>query len=312
MKSKPMSEVAIPDDDADDIDVPVRKSGKKGPKSDLLTRIEPMLEIETLPNKVTASAPGMITVKPEELWVDREYQRNLGYRSVKLIRTMVNDWDWAKFKPPVLTRDEKGRYLIIDGQHTAIGAATHPDIDSIPAMFIPLQDISEQAASFIGHNTARIPVAALDLWHARITAKDPTATQANDVLNEFGISVVRTVQGSNHSWQTNQTVATGVITKILEKYGLPKFRQVVKFMADCSFSPIRADHWRFAEALLLSAEAHHQQFTPSMMLEIIKSTNAIDAMSESTKIARAIEEPVYRGMLAYYKTQYNKVYRNMR
>lgn len=306
MKTKPMSEVMV------DV-APVASRGKnKAAPDDLLSRIEPMTDIETLPNEVTASAPGVINVKPEELWVDREYQRNLGRRSRKLIRDMVNGWDWAKFKPPVLTRDEEGRYLIIDGQHTAIGAATHPDIKTIPAMFIPLQDVSEQAASFIGHNTARIPVASLDLWHARITAGDPTATQANDVLNEFGISVVRAVQGSNHSWKTNQTIATGVITKILEKYGLPKFRQVVKFIADCSFSPIKADHWRFAEALLLSAEAHHQNFTPSMMLEIIKSTNATDAYNESTKIARSIEEPVYRGMLAYYKTQYNKVYRNMR
>lgn len=298
--------------DDHDENVAIERTPRKTKDDSLLVRIVAMDDLEVVPNEITTSAPGAINVKPEELWVDREYQRNLSRRSRKLIHEMVSEWDWAKFKPPVLTRDEKGRYLIIDGQHTAIGAATHPDIKTIPAMFIPLQDVSDQARSFIGHNTARIPVASLDLWHARITGGDPLATQANDVLTEFGISVVRAIQGSNHIWKTNQTVATAVVTRILDKHGLPKFRQVVEFVSKCGFSPIKADHWRFVEVLLLGAEANNQQFTPSMMLEVVKSHNVIDALNESTKIARAIEQPVYRGMLVYYKQQYNKVYRNMR
>jgi hypothetical protein len=289
-----------------------KQASRKAKTDDLLVRIEPMIDLEAVPNEIVASAPGVINVKPEECWVDREYQRNLSRKSRKLIYEMVSGWDWAKFKAPVLTRDEAGRYLIIDGQHTAIGAATHPDIKTIPAMFIPMTDVSDQARSFIGHNTARVPVASLDLWHARITAGDELATQANDVLNEFGISVVRAVQGSNQIWKTNQTVATAVVTKILSKHGLPKFRKVVEFVAACGFSPIKADHWRFAEALLLSAENNNSMFTPSMMLEVVRASNPTDALNEATKIARSIEEPVYRGLLVHYKNQYNKTYRNMR
>lgn len=274
--------------------------------SEGMVRIEALRGLDIVPNTISSTPPEPITLRPEECWVNRDYQRNLSRKSMKLIHDMVTGWDWTIFKPPVVTKDESGRFIVIDGQHTTIGAATHPQIEKIPAMFIPLQSIQHQAESFIGHNTARIPVANLDLFHARIEAGDETAVTANKVMNEFGINVVRSVQGRGHVWQSNQTMATQVIMTILSKHGLPKFHTVVEFVAQCGFSPIRADHWKFAEALLTGPE---RIYTPSLMLKIIQATNDNDAMSEATKIARAMDLSVYRGLLVYYKNRYKEVHR---
>jgi hypothetical protein len=39
----------------------------------------------------------------------------------------VANWDWRRFKPPVVARTATG-LEVIDGQHTAIAAASHPDV----------------------------------------------------------------------------------------------------------------------------------------------------------------------------------------
>lgn len=276
--------------------------------SEGLVRIEPITGLDIVPNKVRSKSPDPITIRPEECYVDREYQRSLSRSSMRLIHKIVTDWDWTKFKAPIVTKDEQGRYLIIDGQHTAIAAATHPDIDKIPALFVPLTDVADQAKSFIGHNTARIPVSSLDLYHARITAGEELVVQANKILNENGITVVRSLQGRNHQWLANQTMATSTILKILDKHGLPKFVPVVEFIQQCAFSPISADHWRFVEGLL-AIPSTDQPYTPSMMLEVIKATHQQDAINEASKIAASMEVPKWQGLLVFYKNRYRQTFK---
>lgn len=274
----------------------------------VLVHVEAITGLDIVPNRISSEPPTPLSVRPEECWVDRTYQRNLSRRSMKLIHDIVTNWDWTKFKPPVLTRDEAGRYLVIDGQHTLIAAATHPDIKKVPAMFTPLSETKNQAESFIGHNTARIPVQALDLYHARITAEEDLAVTANKVLNDYGIQVVRSIQGRSQVWQTNQTVATGVILRILNKHGLPKFVSIVEFVSKCGFSPIKADHWRFAENLLIGPDRQNT-YTPQMMIEVIRAANDNDALTEAARIAGSMGVANYQGLLIYYKNRYNETYK---
>ena len=54
---------------------------------------------------------------PGDLLVDEAYQRDLSPRSLKLIRSIVERWDWLKFKPPVVALTDRG-FEVVDGQHT--------------------------------------------------------------------------------------------------------------------------------------------------------------------------------------------------
>src|SRR4051812_39902397 len=74
-------------------------------------------------------------VDPTRLYVDDQYQRALSRKSHALIRKIVANWDWGRFKPPVVAEEEYG-FDVIDGQHTAIAAASHPGITKIPVMII--------------------------------------------------------------------------------------------------------------------------------------------------------------------------------
>ena len=53
------------------------------------------------PNEIFGDTPRCILVNPSDLYVEEQYQRNLAENSVRLIRRLVRDWNWAHMKPPV-------------------------------------------------------------------------------------------------------------------------------------------------------------------------------------------------------------------
>lgn len=262
-------------------------------------------QLDVVPNKITSQPPEPTQMRPDELWVDRSYQRNLSRKSMNLIHKIVSGWDWTKFKPPVVSKDDDGRYLVIDGQHTSIAACMHPDIETIPVMVVELEDIADQANSFLGHNMDRIAVPALDIYQARLTAGDELTIMADKILRKHGISVVRSL--GNVALRENQTVATQEILRLLAKHGQAKFTQIVEFIANCGLNQIRSDHWKFAENLLTNKE-RSITYTPSMMQEVMKATNQLDAYNEARKIASSVGGPIHRGLTLYYMNRYRQLF----
>ena len=110
--------------------------------------------------------PEFVWVPPTNLLVDETYQRELSRQSLALIEKIVKRWDWSRFKPPVVARTDGG-FEVIDGQHTAIAAASHPEIDEIPVMVVETTDMGDRAKAFVGHN--RDPgICEADDWHVGI------------------------------------------------------------------------------------------------------------------------------------------------
>jgi hypothetical protein len=54
--------------------------------------------------------------------------------AVEMIRDIVREWSWASYKAPVVVETGKG-LVVIDGQHTAIAAATR-GIKFIPILVV--------------------------------------------------------------------------------------------------------------------------------------------------------------------------------
>lgn len=89
------------------------------------------------------------------------YQRQIGERGLRQIRKIIEAFDWTKYKPPVCTyADHDGATVlkVLDGQHTAIAAASHPNINMIPVMIVNAADTASQAAAFVGQNTNHLGV----------------------------------------------------------------------------------------------------------------------------------------------------------
>ena len=149
-----------------------------GEKVSTLRRIEPisLLAVGTMPGIHPADIggeanPSVIWIAPEHLLIDDEYQRQIAVLGRRLIRRIVANWSWRKFKPPVVTLTDKG-YEVIDGQHTATAAASHPDIDTIPVMVVSTKDRADRADAFIAHNTDRVGVTSTQLHFSSVAAGD--------------------------------------------------------------------------------------------------------------------------------------------
>ena len=109
-----------------------------------LRPIKPLSFPGVTPAVVTGARPVLRWVKPADLWVDATYQRDMSRKSFKLIEGIYAGFAWNRVKPPVAVEAD-GKLHVIDGQHTAIGAASL-DLPEIPIMLIRLTHTNPRAS----------------------------------------------------------------------------------------------------------------------------------------------------------------------
>lgn len=143
------------------------------------------------PAKIPDETPLILSIEPEYLVVEESYQRDLNQRSVQLIRKIVENWDWAHFKPPIVAETDQ-YFLVIDGQHTAIAAATHPDIQEIPVLVMRGREAEARARAFVSQNRDRIALSTLQIFHAEFVAGDRDAVRLMKLVIANGGEIPRT------------------------------------------------------------------------------------------------------------------------
>lgn len=136
---------------------------------------------EPLKERVTPPAPPLsryvlMNAPVSKLFVDRRYQRGMVKAQVQYL---VENWNWNKYHPIIISHRADGRYAIIAGQQRTL-AAQELGISELPAIMMTHTDIPDEAESYLGSGkTANI--GAGDRFKARIVAND---TKAMDIWNE--------------------------------------------------------------------------------------------------------------------------------
>lgn len=131
------------------------------------------------PNVIASAPPQIRMVAPTSLRIEATYQRDLSGPSIALIRKVVQGWDWRKFKPPICAETREGLF-VIDGQHTAIAAASHPAIQTIPVLVVQAEQLTSRADAFVAHNRDRLAMSPFQLFHAEAAAG---SAEANAILH---------------------------------------------------------------------------------------------------------------------------------
>lgn len=205
------------------------------------------------PSAADTPPPVFEWVDPCELKVDETYQRNLSERSVSLIRKIVGNWDWRRFKPPVVARSADGGFEVIDGQHTAIAAASHPGVPIIPVMVVEAVDMESRATAFLGHNRDRITLTAPQLHAAAVAAGDEDAVTVMQVCERAGVRILKSPPG-NGAFKPRETLAVSSIRALVNRRGAMRARQVLEVLASAECAPISAGGIKAVEMLLHDAE----------------------------------------------------------
>lgn len=223
---------------------------KGGAQTDTLRPVEAIDLAETLAPIPTAP-PLTEWMAPGDLLIEAAYQRDLSPKSMDLIKRIAERWDWRRFKPPIVAWSERG-FEIIDGQHTAIGAATR-GIDKIPVLVVEAADLTDRASAFVGHNQDRLAITPIQMHQAKLAAGDEDALTAQQVIDKAGATLVISAYGAR-GWKPSETVAITTIDQLARKRGAMRARQVVELLVKAGAAPISAAAIKAVDMLMFKPE----------------------------------------------------------
>lgn len=195
------------------------------------------------PSKDLGDRPEFVWVDPRELFVEEDYQRDLSENSISLIRRIIAGFAWDSFKPPVCVRrsDLDGALLCIDGQHTAISCASHPDIGDIPIMIVGADTMAKRASAFVRHNRDRIGLTQMAIFFAELASEDPTAMIVDRACKSAGARILNKPINLKQRTKPGETIAVGTIRNLAKRNGEEFLARVLKLLTDIGRGPLRAD-----------------------------------------------------------------------
>lgn len=214
----------------------------------VLRKIQPIGMPNIQPNEIKDNKISMIWVKPTDLYVEPQYQRNITGRSITLIRKLVAGWDWARVKPPICGKSG-GKLFVVDGQHTAIAAACHPGIDKIPVIVVPNLNLKERAGSFIGHNRDRLQITPLQMHYAAVAAGDEIAIALQEAAVKSGVNILK-YPPAHGIFEMGDLICISIASGIVKKRGVNGAARAFKILVKAKRAPISASELK-AVALLL-------------------------------------------------------------
>ncbi len=224
-----------------------------------------------IPGAPPTGMPIFENVKPTDLFVDPAYQRDISEKGMRQIRRIVENFEWSRFKPPICAYAEyEGATVlkVLDGQHTAIAAASNPHIDIIPVMIVEADDTVAQARAFIGQNTQRLGVTNLQLHQAALAAADEDALTLELTCASARVKLLRS-PNSYTGDGSRQTIAVKQIESLIARRGRKTARQVLEVIADAERGHITATQIKAAELLLTDPEYSEQITAEDLTTAII-------------------------------------------
>lgn len=183
--------------------------------------------------------PSFALVRPQDLFIEASYQRDLSKRSIALIRNIVGNWDWRRFKPPICSSLDDGRFAVIDGQHTAIAAACHPAIELIPIFLTEAGTIADRANAFVGHNRDHVAITQLQMHRAAVAAQDDVAIAVEDACRIAGVTLLA-VTRPRGEWKPGESIAIKAIYRVVNDKGRAGAARVLKILTKAQAVPVGA------------------------------------------------------------------------
>ena len=262
-----------------------------------MTKLRPIAALhfpDVEPDETPGSVPRLMIVPPTDLYVDETYQRDLSPRSVQLIRKIVKSWRWRAFKPPIVVATADGLH-VIDGQHTAIAAATHPGIHEIPVLIVEAEDQQSRAESFVRHNRDRLQITGTQLHHALVAAGDDTALTIERVCQRAGARVVRFSAGSDR-WLVGDTMAVEALRALVSRRHAKGAREVLQVCTEGRMAPVTASALKAVEQILFDPQ-YAGAVLAADVATTIRSMGG-QAEKEAALFAVAQRVPRWRGLAA--------------
>lgn len=203
-----------------------------------LRRIAPLPTLDDVARSTDFGPPPVtIDVDPTTLLVDEDYQRDLNRRSMVLIWRMVATFKWRKVKLPTVVRVAGGLH-VIDGQHTAIAAATL-GIKKLPCSLVSAGSELDRADAFVAHNRDRLAMTTFDVHRALVRAGDPGALAVAKACEAAKVRIVR-VLNKMITPKVGDTAAVGLVRGLVGRRGHDGAVSVLSTLVKARRAPLSA------------------------------------------------------------------------
>lgn len=240
-------------------------------------------------------------VDPATLLIDDSYQRNLSEPSIRLIRKIIAGFDWNRFKCPVAVMTDNGLELL-DGQHTSIAAASHPDIDTIPVMIVEAAEVSDRAAAFLGINRDRLNVSQTQIYQAAVVAGEPDAIAVARICDAIGIEVLRV---QPRTFKPGQTVAVTALKTLVRNQPEEIAVRVLVILVNAGVTPIKADQIKAVETLLTD-DQFKGEITDDKLTAVIRGQDPTVWEKEGKTFAATHSVPLSKALASVWFRDRNK------
>lgn len=241
------------------------------------------------PNKLDKDRPDVRMVRVTELQIETAYQRNLSSRSIRLIRHIIENWDWSKFKPPIVADAGTGKYNVVDGQHTSIAAASHPQIMFLPCIVIDAPTVQSRAAAFVAHNMDRVAMSIHQIFIGRAKAGDPVAAPLLDIIERNRGTVPKFIP-KREDVASGEIIGIGKLEEIFRAHGPEGAERCVRAVVKSGIKPANAMVFR-ALKLYLQYEKDHGTTTPEdVLIQALASFENLEADAEQLAAASGLQK----------------------
>ncbi len=235
--------VAKSEDRPADIDLSGSALGSKRADQTGMRPIIPLSMPASLrPARILSDRPIIRMVNISDMVIETSYQRNLTQASVKLIRKIVAEWSWSKFKPPIVAEVD-GKFAVINGQHTSIAAASHPDIVALPCVIVDAKAVADRAASFVSHNMDQLRMTQHQIFLGRAIAADPVAAPLLALVNECRGLVPKTTPKRDEA-VPGEIVGINKLEEFYRCHGADATRRLLTAIVKSGFAPASATVFR--------------------------------------------------------------------
>jgi hypothetical protein len=227
------------------------------------------------PGVITSTIPEFMWVPPESLYVEEAYQRELSAASISLIRKIVRTWSWTNIKTPVCVRDNQGRLMVIDGQHTAIAAYSHGGVPQIPIMLIQAPSVEQRARVFVSQNQDRLVLTSLHMYFAALAANDELAVAVKEACEIAGVTILKTGRGDRGIYHPGETLSIGGISRLVKTKGVKASARVLKVLVDAKRGLINANEIA-AVAMLSFGDKYRGKVDMFDLTTLIRSRSVLE------------------------------------
>lgn len=145
-----------------------------------------MSKVERYGWKIISKAGTFEWVDKKDLHFPPEYQREQERQELK-IRQIASAFSWPAFGCLCAARRPGDpRLWIFDGMGRLSGALRRSDISKVPVMIFDINSLPEEASAFLGANTLRKPVTAVDKFKPQILSGDKHAALVEKLITSAG------------------------------------------------------------------------------------------------------------------------------